>query len=230
MRVMCILFCSFGNLFSGPGKVLVLVLVLKEKVLVLVLTKKSWSWSWSWNPESWSWSWQKSLIYITAYDAQDCCWNSVMAVSPWWSRWTLHVCHFVVGLQRRSDAVAGTGITISQRWIKLTGGTRSWWKYAGEKCCSSCGRLSRATWPWNDDEVHDATLYCGSVFPILCLYTRTLGLYRIGRWLCLAECGYLCQLFGEIQMHGSALRHFCNAVVWIAELVYVEKKLEVSWN
>ena len=40
MRVVCILFCSFcdhdnyGNLFSGPGK-----------VLVLVLTKKSWSWS-----------------------------------------------------------------------------------------------------------------------------------------------------------------------------------------
>jgi len=35
MRVVCILFCSFcdhGNLFSGPGK-----------VLVLVLTKKSWS-------------------------------------------------------------------------------------------------------------------------------------------------------------------------------------------
>ena len=42
---MCILFCSFcdhdyGNLFSGPGKVLVFLLVLKEKVLVLVLTKK----------------------------------------------------------------------------------------------------------------------------------------------------------------------------------------------
>ena len=25
------------------------------------------------------------------------------------------------------------------------------------------------------------------------------------------------------RLHGSALRHFCNAVVWIAELVHVKK-------
>jgi len=43
--VLFILWPWYGNLFSGPGKVLVLV-------LVLVLTKKSWSWSWS---RSWSW-------------------------------------------------------------------------------------------------------------------------------------------------------------------------------
>jgi len=42
--VLFILWPWYGNLFNGPGKVLVLVLVLKEKVLVLVLTKKSWSW------------------------------------------------------------------------------------------------------------------------------------------------------------------------------------------
>ena len=29
------------------------------------------------------------------------------------------------------------------------------------------------------------------------------------------------------RLYGSALRHFCNAVVWIAELVHV-KKLEIS--
>ena len=29
-------------------------------------------------------------------------------------------------------------------------------------------------------------------------------------------------------MKGCMLRHFCNAVVWIAELVHVKKKLEVS--
>ena len=28
------------------------------------------------------------------------------------------------------------------------------------------------------------------------------------------------------RLHGSALRHFCNAVVWIAELVHVKK----SWK
>ena len=28
------------------------------------------------------------------------------------------------------------------------------------------------------------------------------------------------------RLYGSALRHFCNAVVWIAELVHVEK----SWK
>ena len=43
--VLFILWPWYGNLFSGPGK-----------VLVLVLTKKSWSWSW-----------KKSLIYITVY-------------------------------------------------------------------------------------------------------------------------------------------------------------------
>ena len=68
MRVVCIvlfiLWRWYGNLFSGPGKVLVLVLVLNEKVLVLVLTKKYWSWSWSW-------SWQKSLIYITGYSSTE---------------------------------------------------------------------------------------------------------------------------------------------------------------
>jgi len=55
MRVVCIvlfiLWRWYGNLFSGPGK-----------VLVLVLTKKSWSWSWSG---------QKSLIYITGYSSTE---------------------------------------------------------------------------------------------------------------------------------------------------------------
>ena len=30
------------------------------------------------------------------------------------------------------------------------------------------------------------------------------------------------------RLYGSVLRHLCNAVVWIAELVHVKKKLEVS--
>jgi len=68
-NVLFILWPWYGNLFSGPGK-----------VLVFVLTKKSWSWSWSWKKiwRSWSWSWQKSLIYITGSGCSDRQWRALL--------------------------------------------------------------------------------------------------------------------------------------------------------
>ena len=95
--VLFILWPWYGNLFSGPGKVL--VLVLKEKVLSwswswlkslglglgLGLEKIWRSWSWSWDPESWSWSWswQKSLIYITARSPHGAVPLSMRALNIW---------------------------------------------------------------------------------------------------------------------------------------------------
>ena len=34
-------------------------------------------------------------------------------------------------------------------------------------------------------------------------------------------------LVADERLYGSALRHFCNAVVWIAELVHVKKSCKL---
>jgi len=81
----------------------------------------------------------------------------------WHNLWMLHV----TGLQRRSDAVAGTGVAVSQRRSKFAGGSRSW-QLASEKFCPSCWWFSRSTRSWYNVEVGGLLYYC--IISVLYLY------------------------------------------------------------
>ena len=87
------------------------------------------------------------MLHILLFLVEICQWNYCIMVDD-----KICECCVVLGLQRRSHTVAGTGIAVSQRRSKFADGSRPW-KHVSEEFCSSWWRLSWSTWTWTNDEV-----------------------------------------------------------------------------